>query len=137
MINGKQCTIVWHVDNIKISHVDSKAVTSVIDQLQDAFGTETPITVKRGKFHDYLGMTLDFSSPGKVRVTMIDYIKNMLADLPSDMDGAAATAAPTHLFEVNITDPIMLDEDNATLFHHNVAKLLFLCKRACPDIQTM
>eukprot|EP00978_Attheya_sp_CCMP212_P009535 scaffold22554_cov58-Attheya_sp.AAC.1 len=67
---------------------------------------------------------------------MIDYIKNMLADLPSDMDGAAATAAPTHLFEVNITDPIMLDEDNATLFHHNVAKLLFLCKRARPDIQT-
>eukprot|EP00978_Attheya_sp_CCMP212_P029179 scaffold102979_cov38-Attheya_sp.AAC.1 len=75
-------------------------------------------------------MTLDFSSPGKVRVTMIDYIKKMLANLPSDMDGVAATAAPTHLFEVNITDPIMLDEDNATLFHHhNVAKLLFLCKR--------
>eukprot|EP00978_Attheya_sp_CCMP212_P047721 scaffold424725_cov134-Attheya_sp.AAC.2 len=67
---------------------------------------------------------------------MIDYIKNMLGDLPSDMDGAAATAALSHLFEVNITDPIMLDKDNATLFHHNVAKLLFLCKRACPDIQT-
>jgi len=136
MINGKQCTIVWHVDDLKISHVDSKAVTGVIDQLQAAFGTETPITVKRGKIHDYLGMTLDFSSPGKVRVTMIDYIKNMLADLPSDMDGIAATAAPSHLFEVNMNDPIMFDEDNATLCHHNVAKLLFLCKRARPDIQT-
>eukprot|EP00978_Attheya_sp_CCMP212_P009275 scaffold21935_cov53-Attheya_sp.AAC.3 len=63
---------------------------------------------------------------------MIDYIKNMLADLPSDMDGAAATAAPTHLFEVNITDPIMLDEDNATLFHHNVAKILFCAKALIP-----
>eukprot|EP00978_Attheya_sp_CCMP212_P041395 scaffold236983_cov49-Attheya_sp.AAC.1 len=30
----------------------------------------------------------------------------------------------------------MLDEDNATLFHHNMAKLLFLCKRARPDTQT-
>eukprot|EP00978_Attheya_sp_CCMP212_P025924 scaffold84285_cov36-Attheya_sp.AAC.1 len=131
MINGKQCTIVWHVDDLKISHaVDFKAVTGVIDQLQAAFGTETPITVKQGKIHDYLGMTLDFSSPGKVRVTMIDYIKNMLADLPSNMDGAAATAAPTHLFEVNITDPIMLNEDNATLARPDIhTAVSFLCTR--------
>jgi hypothetical protein len=120
----------------KISHVDSKAVTGVIAQLQAVFGTKPPITVKRGKIHDYLRMTLDFSSPGKVRVTMIDYIKKMLANLPSDMDGVAVTTTPTHLFEVNITDPIMLDEDNAILFHHNMAKLLFLCKSAQPDIQT-
>jgi nicotinamide mononucleotide (NMN) deamidase PncC len=30
----------------------------------------------------------------------------------------------------------MLDNDTATMFHHNVAKLLFMCKRARPDIQT-
>jgi hypothetical protein len=29
----------------------------------------------------------------------------------------------------------MLDKDKATMFHHNVAKLLFLCKSARPDIQ--
>jgi hypothetical protein len=29
-----------------------------------------------------------------------------------------------------------LDEEQSILFHHNVAKLLFLCKRARPDIQT-
>jgi hypothetical protein len=27
MIEGKQCTIVWHVDDLKISHVDAKVVT--------------------------------------------------------------------------------------------------------------
>jgi hypothetical protein len=26
-IDGKQCTIVWHVDDLKISHVDRKVVT--------------------------------------------------------------------------------------------------------------
>jgi hypothetical protein len=30
----------------------------------------------------------------------------------------------------------MLDKAQADMFHHNVAKLLFLCKRARPDIQT-
>jgi hypothetical protein len=52
------------------------------------------------------------------------------------MDGEAAIAAGNHLFEVNKKDPVMLEEDKATMFHHNVAKLLFLCKRARPDMQT-
>jgi hypothetical protein len=31
---------------------------------------------------------------------------------------------------------MLLDAETAEMFHHNVAKLLFLCKRARPDIQT-
>ena len=38
-------------------------------------------------------------------------------------------------FEVNPV-PELLDDKTADMFHHNVAKLLFLCKRARPDIQT-
>jgi hypothetical protein len=67
---------------------------------------------------------------------MLDYIDNMLKDLPSDMDGESATPAPNHLFEVSTENQVMLDEEQANLFHHNVAKLLFLCKRPRPDIQT-
>jgi hypothetical protein len=81
-------------------------------------------------------MTLDFSLEGKVRITMVDYIQNMLDDLPSDMDGEAATPAANHLFDVNAaTADMLLDRETAELYHHNVAKLLFLCKRARPDIQ--
>jgi hypothetical protein len=93
--------------------------------------------VTRGKVHDYLGMTLDYSTPGKVMIRMTDYIKKMLAELPSgEMEGEAATPAASHLFEVNSKDPQLLSPDKAELFHHNVARLLFLCKRARPDIQT-
>ena len=28
MIDGKECTIIWHVDDLKISHVDPEAVTT-------------------------------------------------------------------------------------------------------------
>jgi hypothetical protein len=31
---------------------------------------------------------------------------------------------------------MLLEKDESELFHHIIAKLLFLCKRACPDIQT-
>jgi hypothetical protein len=31
--NCKQCTVVWHVDDLKISHVDPKVVTTILDLL--------------------------------------------------------------------------------------------------------
>jgi hypothetical protein len=135
MIDGKQCTVLWHVDDLKISHVDPKVVSSVLEQLEEEFGKEAPLTITRGKIHDYLGMTLDFSTIGKIMVTMIDYIISMLKDLPADMDGEAATGAANHLFEVN-ENATKLDEKTALMFHNLVAKMLFLCKRARPDIQT-
>ena len=135
MINGKQCTILWHVDDLKISHVDANVVSDVIRQLEETFGNEAPLTVTRGKIHEYLGMTLDFSKPEKAMILMIEYIDNILKDMPAEFDGYAATPAANHLFMVN-EDATKLDEDKADMFHHNVAKLLFLCKRARPDIQT-
>ena len=34
--------------------------------------------VQRGKIHFYLDMTLDFSKPGEVKVSMVPYVKEML-----------------------------------------------------------
>ena len=82
-------------------------------------------------------MTLDYSTPGKAKIVMTDYIQGMIDELPTDMNGHAATPTASHLFDVNNEDPNKLDEGEATMFHHNVAKLLFLCKRARPDIQTV
>ena len=126
-INGQQCTLVWHVDDMKISHADSRVVDDIIKMLEQEFGKEAPLTIHRGKIHDYLGMTLDFSIAGKVQISMEEYIKNMLTELPEDMEGMATTPAAEHLFKVNET-PTYLDKKEAMLFHYNVVKLLFLCK---------
>jgi hypothetical protein len=80
-------------------------------------------------------MKLDFTVPGTVKFTMTDYIKGMLEELPVDMDGKAATPAANHLFEIS-PKPMLVDESKVDMFHHNVTKLLFLCKWARPDIQT-
>jgi hypothetical protein len=66
---------------------------------------------------------------------MDDYISNLFEEAPADMAGTAVTPAADHLFSVNET-PEYLDEATSELFHHLTAKLLFLCKRARPDIQT-
>ena len=65
---------------------------------------------------------------------MIAYITTLLADAPEDMGGESATPAGNHLFQVNSKgEP--LNEDTAISFHHFTARLLFLSKRARPDIQ--
>jgi Reverse transcriptase (RNA-dependent DNA polymerase) len=133
-IDGKQCTIAWHVDDLKISHVDKEVVSGMIEQLKGEFGKEEPLTINRTKIHDYLGMTLDFSIDGKVVVTMLDYIASVLDDAPDDMSGMTANSAAAHLLTVN-DNAETLDQPTADYFHRTVARLLFACKRARPDIQ--
>lgn len=133
MIEGTQCTVVWHVDDIKISHVSPEVVTGVISLLQGVYGTITPLAETRGKQHDYLGMQIDLGVDGKVRFSMIDYIKNVLDETPPEFEGESATPAASHLFEVNESST-PLEQKQSESFHHMVAQLLFLCKRARPDI---
>ena len=59
MINGKQCTIVFYVDNKKISHIDEKVETLVIKDISKHFGQ---LTVSRGNKHDFLGMDIELKN---------------------------------------------------------------------------
>ena len=38
VVNGKQFTVVWYVDDLKLSHVDSSAVDSMIETVKQEFG---------------------------------------------------------------------------------------------------
>jgi hypothetical protein len=135
-INGKQCTILWHVDDLKISHVDQAVLEDILASLNERFGKEQPLTVTRGDVHDYLGMTIDYSEENKVRFSMVEFIDATLEGAPDDMStGTSATPAAAHLFDVN-PEAEKLNKHDAELFHTMVAKLLYLCKRTRPDIHT-
>ena len=135
IINGKQCTILWHVDDIKVSHVDPQVVTSILEEINDWYGEISPLTVTRGKIHDYLGMTIDYTKKGEVKFTMYDYIIAFLKELPQEMRGSALSPASSMLFEINTENPTLLQRTEQELFHRRVAQLLYLSKRARPDIQ--
>ena len=135
IINVKKSTIIWHVDDLKISHVDPKVVNDVIKKLEAKFGQESPLMTSQGKKIEYLGMCIAYTVKGKVKISMYDFIDKMLAELPSDMNGVSTTPAALHLFNIN-NGAEKLDEDKAQLFHHLVAKLLYLSRRSRQDIQT-
>ena len=114
-INGKQCTIRWHVDDIKISHEDPEVVTTILGLIDARYGQEivggkcAPFTITRGKIHDYLGMTLDFTEDGIVKIDMREYVEKALGEMPDEMDGTATTPAASHLFQMR-GDAIVLEK---------------------------
>ena len=93
--------------------------------------------INRGKIHEYIGMTLDFSISGEVKITMTPYIREVIEDFSKYDPGSktACTPAADHLFKVR-DDVKPISENLAQTFHTFVAKSLFATKRARPDIAT-
>jgi hypothetical protein len=134
MIDDKQCTIIWHVDDLKLSHVKQSVLDDIADKLNSKYGEQAPLVVHCGKIHEYLGMTIDYSEDGKVKFMMHDYVQGILDETPADMAGFAVTPAASNLFTVR-KDADNLDDERSETYHRITAKLLYLCKRARPDLQ--
>jgi hypothetical protein len=131
VIDGKQCTIVWHVDDTKISHEDSKAVSHVIQKIEARFG-EMAVTLE--KEHVFLGMNISFHSDRTASIVMKDYIKEAIAHFGEDITWSATTPAKRNLFEIK-ENSVPLTDANREIFHSVVAKLLYVSKHGRLDIQ--
>ena len=129
-IDGKQCTILWYVDDNKISHVDPKVVDKVIKEIESKFGK---MSQTRGDKHDFLGMNIHFKK-NKIKISMKKHILKAMKTLDEDITRNAATPAKSYLFQVR--DSPNLSEDRADNFHSVTAALLFISRRCRLDIQT-
>jgi hypothetical protein len=128
---------------LKVSHHKASVLSKISEWLKSTYehlfddGSGAMSISSRSKIHEYLGMTMDFSIPGEVKITMIPYIKEIM-ELFAQQDSSESTAntpAAEHLFKVNnqSTPP---NQRQATIFHNFIAKCLFLTKQARPDIST-
>jgi hypothetical protein len=97
-INNKQCTIVWYVDDTKISHEDNNVISYVIEKIKTNFGK---MTVTRGKEHVFLGMNITFHENGTVSIKMKEYIKEAIADFREDITRSETTPAKKNIFEID------------------------------------
>jgi hypothetical protein len=134
-INGKQHMVTWHVNDIKSSHVDPKVNDEFLLWLEKMYGDKdiAPVNATRGKIHDYLAMKLNFTKKGKLKLDMVDYVNNMIKEFPEEL---SPLNYPWNkiFFKVKLSSKLLPKEKN-DLFHTFIAKALFLCRRARPDIQ--
>jgi hypothetical protein len=136
MVDGKQHTLTWHVDDVKSSHVDPKVNDEFHSWLTEKYASDDigKVKVSRGKRHDYLGMILDFSQAGKLKLDMVYYVKAMIEEFSGNLQGRAKCPWTDQLFKVD-EKAQPLGHNRAKEFHTFVMKGMFLCKRARQDIQ--
>eukprot|EP01037_Dinobryon_pediforme_P026963 gene26963-29668_t len=127
-----QSTIVVYVDDLLITCVERPEIDRVLQHLRARFSS---ISEHHGRVHSYLGMTLDFTTPSAVNITMNGYVHDMLGryKIFNEKGHKVTTPGTEDLFTVT-EDSEALKGDKAERFHSIVATLLYLAKRARPDV---
>ena len=81
-VNGEQLTIMFHIDDLLLAHVQESVITEFIRKLDREYATHDPLTVTRGLLHEYLGQSMDFSYKGQCAMSQYDFIKKLWLELP-------------------------------------------------------
>ena len=97
------------------------------------YGKYKAVEPSRGKKHDYLGMLVDFTEKGKVKIDMVKYVESMIEDFPVKINKISKTPAADNLLDIGTGK--LLNKAKSDSYYTTVAKGLFLCKRSRPDIQ--
>jgi hypothetical protein len=142
-IEGEQMTICFHVYDCKLSHRKTMVMDSMVDYLRQEYESifeegSGAMTVSRGKIHKYLGMTLDYTICGQVKIIMFAYVDHILFafDKAEPKGGSRrSSTAPESIFKVDESCE-KLKEVKAVEFQNLVAKTLYATKRARPDTCT-
>ena len=129
-VRGSQVTVCLHVDDGLITSCDEAATDETIDLLVRSY---KDVKFSKGLVHNYLGMVLDFSKLGTCRVSMPNFVSEIL--LGADIEGTVATPAAENLFVIRDAAKPLSDSERER-FHTLTAKLQFLAKRVRPDILT-
>ena len=120
MSNGTQCTAAVHVDDVVITSVDSGMIDGLCSGLKDRYGE---ITRNDGPILNYLGMVLDLSVRGEVKMTMKGYTDDTI--LYAAVLGTARSPATDGLFNTR-DEKELVPESVRVWFHSVVAKLSYL-----------
>jgi hypothetical protein len=128
--SGYQCTVCVYVDDILVTSAHKGDVEATIKDLERVYKT---VTVKHGPGINYLGMAISVKDDGFVEINMKGYIYEAIKHY--GVTGTAKSPATNELFLLDEESPL-LDTKGKEEFHSKVAKIMYLAKRARPDVLT-
>ena len=130
---GNQCTICLYVDDLLITCKCQETIDTIIGHLNARYGG---VKTSTGKKLHYLGMILDFTIEGYVKVTMDGMIEAIIADHMGADHQKTPTPSTEELFTVDANSSLLKESDRK-IFHTAVAKMLYVAKRVRPDCLTV
>jgi hypothetical protein len=126
--NGRIYILLVYVDDV-LALVDVNEAKKIKKTLEDRFGK---ITFEEGSRLSYLGMQVEVSCVCTV-INMCFYAKKILEDVKALSRESPGTK---NTFIVD-KESVLLSEDDRKVYHKKTAQLLYLAKRARPDILTV
>ena len=100
-----------------------------------------PLSIKRGKIHEYLGMVFNFSGNNDIKITMYQYLDGVIEDAPDiykissrEIGVGMATPASRNIYDIRdlnddiITGVSLLSEDEQEDYHSLTSQCLYASK---------
>ena len=125
MIDGKQCNIVWYVDDNTMSHEDPNMVTDILEEIKKHFGD---LVISRGDIHDFLGINIKISNDKNVELMTKHKIEDTVIQFNDICDFKVTPSCENNVWDVNY-EAELLDDVKADLFHSLKYKLLYITER--------
>jgi len=135
IINGKQCTLAFYVDNNMLSHVETAVVDGILDIIEGYF---PGLVVERGKRLNFLGMEIEFIKDGKVEIGVVQYLKGMFEEfeLLTGEKLVRTYTSPGAKWLMTVDEKAKpLDAQKTEFYAKFVAKVLWVMKRGRPYIE--
>ena len=107
-------------------------VSDILEEMKGHFGD---IKIYRGKSHVFLGIGIVLRDDQKFEVEMKDQLLEAVEMFGEEISGVVKSPAQHHLFKVD-EDAIKLEGKRKEIFHSVTQKLLYITKRARPDLET-
>jgi len=108
-VMGTQQTVLFYVDDIKMSHVKESVLLDTVAEFKKKCVKISNLSVNRGDIHDFLGVTFDFSTKKKPKITMDGYVREVVEEadlrLKNKQRDQANTPASMDLFRIDSTSP--------------------------------
>ena len=98
LANGKQCNLVWCVDDDKVSLMESKSVKDLINNLEKHF---VDLVVTIGNNHTFLGMNVNITEEKKVDMEMKEKLSEAIEAFGENIYEKVTTPASSRLFIFN------------------------------------
>ena len=128
-IHRKQCSIVFHVDNNKISHKDPKVADKVIKMIENEFGK---MVVKCRQEYDFLGIKIKYNNNGIVTFDMKEYLMKAIGMFDEEL-ASVTTPAKNDLFEYK-KDSLLVNEERRKKFYNIIMLLQYISHRERRDM---
>ena len=93
MVNKKEHTVMYHVDDLMSSHIDSEVNGFFLKFLNKMYRTYGEVKATYGKIHEYLGITIDFSDTRKSKKDLVYFIRKMIDKCFKNITGTDPTPA--------------------------------------------